>query len=395
MAINRTIKVLKYKFTMEDVIQDNFKTEIIPTGYITDILTATAQVQNMGDPVINIVCDLTPENFEICQVSYIIETKAMEKGLVDNYTIRTVSIDTEQNTIALSAEPIFNELRNTIGFINTNRIITNSNTFQLGMEMYKIRDNSAYSTSRLYMDDTRTFNLPYAGKSGLEMIGGTELSVKDLYGGEFSKYKHNITQYRTVGNINKNYRLKLGVNVKGLKYTIDTTEVVNAVLHYYKYTDEERPNFPQVIYRTNSNTTSNNNDNLTRLGDTELRSGKIIGKDWGEESEIFGDPPPEQTEAQIRTKLIEASDTWNQANQHLNDPKINIELDFFTLRNSIDMEQFNDILALQLGDTVSYYHAPLNWEISARVNGYTYNILTDTNEKIVVGNGLNTILDII
>lgn len=387
MSNLRSIIVTKYENDIDDPNNNLDFVKKVQVGYLNDLITATATVNNFGDPQISVVCGLNSNNYRVAQNTYILNVKYDESSGEAMFVINNVKLDTMNSVITIIAEPIANELRNGVGRPDRNYQF-NSNPVGISLMLQRVNN----WRSRFLQIQVDSFTLPWQlgtkSRNGLELLGGTEFSALDLYGGEFKKHNYTITHRQQLGNPNRNYRLKLGVNVRGMNVTLDTSQVVNGCFHYYSYNDPALPTTQYIYMEANAQVDLP----AVKIGDKMIRSGKTITKDWGEYAEILG-TPPDTPISTVRSRMNSEIAKWTTANKNLNDPKIDIELDFYTLKDSIGFEDFDSLLTLSLGDSVLYYHEPLDWEISARVNGYVYNILTDRMDKLSIGNGKRTILD--
>lgn len=409
MAI-RSIEIQKYKFTLEEnkSYSSNWQTEIV--GRINNIYSAIVQISNFGDPVPTIVCELNDNNMAVIQNAYLFSVKTSEFiKTKTNFTINNVQYDTENRTITFTGEVTFNEARNGV---DVEQAIRNygKGLFEhlpLPSNIFRLNNRESYPD---YWLNSETISPNYGeylqlqtyGKNNLEVMGGTVGSLKDLFGGEFDKSLSTTValQRKALGRANETRVLSTSVHVKGIKYTIDTSNILNGAVHIFSYKPEGLPeDAPNVIIYIKDVPVGTYPSEIasqltSRIAPTEYRTGSVIIKDWSSEGQALGDPSKDSI-ATIRANLIKQANAWNSANKSRGLPVETIEFDFQHIRQQ-DISQNNslyDIMALQLGDKVQIKVKELNRIVSGRISGYTYNIMSDTYDNVIVGSSLQTIID--
>lgn len=407
MGLNlRALAVYKYdrELNSGSINGENAEDKTI-VGWLNNIIRATSTVVDFGDPQISIVCELNENNYKLAVNNYLIYTLTGEDdaGTQQSYhTIINVKVESKNNTITIITEPIENELRN--GWMRPNFSgyeiqgsgagFWNFNGITAKIQSNNVQRRDIYSA--VYLDSEigrENQKLYFTAKdtTGLGILGGVEGSVRDYFGGEFKKqYKQGratIEHKRQLGEPDRNFRLDTRTMARGITYTVDTSQVINGVAHYMTWQPENSP-IPKYIWY---GSTSNPYPTVNSLG-KEYRNGSVIGKNWAGSESILGDPK-EKGEAAVRSRLIQEANKWNRDNKHLNEPKVNVDVDFISLRANDQLSQFSELLKLKLGDGVLVYHHVLGLEINARVSGYEYNILTGYYDKLSLGNGTNNILN--
>lgn len=416
----RTIAVSAYEFPIE---QTNAPTNMrkINLGRINGIYSAVITVTNFGDPIPTVVCEMNDNNMELIQAENLIRVRYNEVSSLDGtFIINYVSYNTTAKTITFTAEPEFNTVRNGVYAINEVHATPDGGS---RLRMYQLPDYvfhtspkdrypNAYVRGELLkanMINTARVNYlqvkPY-GKTMLELIGGSENSLADMFGGEFDKTTSipnspTVTHHTALGRPNLNMVLSTSVQVSGIEYTIDSTNLLNGVVHIFTYNTDsgvEGVQQTNTIYiKDTDNTASNYRQKLheltSKIADKESRIGSVIIKDWGGESESSLGDPIKDGKAHVRNNLIKQANIWNAANKNRSMPVETIKFDFDSIRGDQGLQELSHLLALQLGDSVKVHVKELNRTITGRVSGYTYNILTDTYDKMTIGSSLRTIID--
>lgn len=403
---NRVIPVYAYKRELQDVgINEENAQEKEIKGWFNNIISATATVVDFGDPQINIICELNENNYKLAVNNYLVLSQTAEEvsGTPDSYhTITNVTIQSNNNTITIITEPLENELRNSYFPPNVGMYeVTGSslNAYSIGRLGAKIQSNNVqkrYIYTDVYLDseigrDNGKLYFKVKDTSALGVLGGVEGSIKDLFGGEFKKgikaSNSFVIHKRQLGNPTRKFRLDTRTMTKGISFTTDTTKVVNGVAHYMTWRPDNAITDQYIWYGN----TANPYVTINSLG-KEYRNGSIIGKNWAGSENVLGDPKQIGASA-VRQNLIREADRWNRDNTHLNVPKVSVDVDFISLRANDNLQQFSEMLKLQLGDQVIIHHRQLGIEIDSRVSGFEYNILTGYYNKLSIGNGRSNILD--
>lgn len=192
------------------------------------------------------------------------------------------------------------------------------------------------------------------------IIGGIEGSIIDTFGGELKYERYVIRVLRERGS-DKGVRIAYGKNLTGLKYEIDTSNVVTGVVAYYSSGD----NYVESALRTRSHTYGFSHD---------------IAVDATSD---FDSVP---TVAQLNTWAA------NYLNTQPAEPKISVEVDFVLLWQLGWMEHLEHV---NLCDTVEIIYPPLNLKMSAKVVKTVYNVLEDRYDSVTISNTKQKITDTI
>lgn len=192
------------------------------------------------------------------------------------------------------------------------------------------------------------------------IIGGTEGSIIDVFGGELKYERYVIRILRERGS-DKGVRIAYAKNLTGLNYEIDMSNVVTGVVAYYSSGDT----YVESALRTRAHT-------------------------YGHSHDISVDA----TSAFNSTPTVAQLNTWatNYLNTQPAEPTISIDVDFVLLWQLGGMEYLEHV---NLCDTVEIVYPPLNLKMSAKVVKTVYNVLEDRYDKVTVSNAKRKITDTI
>lgn len=192
------------------------------------------------------------------------------------------------------------------------------------------------------------------------IIGGTEGSIIDVFGGEL-KFERYIIRILNERGSDKGVRIAYAKNLTGLNYEIDMSNVVTGVVAYYSSGDT----YVESALRTRTHT-------------------------YGHSHDISVDA----TSAFDSTPTVAQLNTWatNYLNTQPAEPKISVEVDFVLLWQLGGMEYLEHV---NLCDTVEIIYPPLNLKMSAKVVKTVYNVLEDRYDSVTISNTKQKITDTI
>ncbi|MCZ1451769.1 hypothetical protein GHA73_15100, partial [Enterococcus faecium] len=81
-----------------------------------------------------------------------------------------------------------------------------------------------------------------------------------------------------------------------------------------------------------------------------------------------------------------AAKDWLKTNIDKQKPQVSGSIELVPLRHQRGYEKFVDLEKVSMGDGVDVYHPQLKVNMSARIVEYTFNVLTNSYDKLVVGN---------
>lgn len=192
------------------------------------------------------------------------------------------------------------------------------------------------------------------------VIGGTEGSIIDMFGGELKFERYVIRVLRERGS-DKGVRIAYGKNLTGLKYEIDTSEVVTGVVAYYASGDD----YVESALRTRVHT-------------------------YGFSHDISVDATSDFDSVPTTAQLNSWADSY--LTKQPAEPKISVDVDFILLGRNGNYEKLEHV---NLCDTVEIIYPPLNLKLSAKVVETVYNVIEDRYDSVTVSNVKQKITDTI
>lgn len=192
------------------------------------------------------------------------------------------------------------------------------------------------------------------------IIGGMEGSIIDTFGGEL-KWERFTVRLLTARGADRGLRIAYGKNLTGLKYEINTSDVVTGVVAYYASGDD----YVESALRTRSNT-------------------------YGFSHDIAVDATSDFDSVPTTAQLNTWADSY-LAKQPA-EPKISVEVDFILLGKNGNYQRLEHV---NLCDTVEIIYPPLNLKLSAKVVETVYNVLEDRYDSVTVSNAKRKITDTI
>lgn len=194
----------------------------------------------------------------------------------------------------------------------------------------------------------------------LEFFGGKEGSILDRFHGEFLKDNNTLRHEKRLGT---DHRIKAiyTKNLTGLDLEIDAQSVLVGVYPFISSSSE---------------------------GEVEITlPEEVIFTDYAEDYPAgyvsFVDFKDKATD--VATSR-EAAKEWLKTNIDKQKPQVSGSIELVPLRHQRGYEKFVDLEKVSMGDGVDVYHPQLKVNMSARIVEYTFNVLTNSYDKLVVGN---------
>lgn len=199
-------------------------------------------------------------------------------------------------------------------------------------------------------------------RSARAVLGGTEGSLIDVYGGELRFDNYKVSLLTRLGSDN-GVSVRYGKNLTDLSQELDSSEACNGILPYW-YTDNDGLVMPTTASTTNWDYGYNNYKTMDL-------------------TDQFDSKP-------TATQLKNLADT-------LITPGLSqtLEVSFVSLYRLKEFEVISVLEKVALGDTVAVIYPQLNLNVKTRVVKTTYDSLTERYKSIELGTHKTTIADII
>lgn len=194
----------------------------------------------------------------------------------------------------------------------------------------------------------------------LEFFGGKEGSILDRFHGEFLKDNNMLRHEKRLGTDHK-IKAIYTKNLTGLDLEIDAQSVLVGVYPFISSSSEgeDEITLPEEVI-------------FTDYAD-DYPAGYVSFVDFKDKA------------TDVAT-LREIAKEWLKTNIDKQKPQVSGSIELVPLRHQRGYEKFVDLEKVSMGDGVDVYHPQLKVNMSARIVEYTFNVLTNSYDKLVVGN---------
>ncbi|WP_395531820.1 phage tail spike protein [Enterococcus lactis] len=328
-------------------------------GALSDWLTATVSNKLNGAEIFQGTYPISGTNADLIIEGRIIQCYVDENRAKQRLRIYYAKTSVIGNMIEVKAEPIFNDIRKSVlnKYDSGTEKITATQAWQNAKVLAKPAIPSQFSFSSLV--DTLA-NVKIEKANFLEFFGGKEGSILDRFHGEFLKDNNTLRHETRLGTDHK-IKAIYTKNLTGLDLEIDAQSVLVGV-------------YPFI------SSSSEGEDEIT-LPEEVIFTDYVDDYPAGYVS--FVDFKDKATDV---ASLREAAKDWLKTNIDKQKPQVSGSIELVPLRHQRGYEKFVDLEKVSMGDGVDVYHPQLKVNMSARIVEYTFNVLTNSYDKLVVGN---------
>lgn len=328
-------------------------------GALSDWLTATVSNKLNGAEIFQGTYPISGTNADLIIEGRIIQCYVDENRAKQRLRIYYAKTSVIGNTIEVKAEPIFNDIRKSVlnKYDSGTEKITATQAWQNAKALAKLVIPSQFSFTSLV--DTLA-NVKIEKANFLEFFGGKEGSILDRFHGEFLKDNNTLRHEKRLGTDHK-IKAIYTKNLTGLDLEIDAQSVLVGV-------------YPFI------SSSSEGEDEIT-LPEEVIFTDYVDDYPAGYVS--FVDFKDKVTDV---ATLREAAKDWLKTNIDKQKPQVSGSIELVPLRHQRGYEKFVDLEKVSMGDGVDVYHPQLKVNMSARIVEYTFNVLTNSYDKLVVGN---------
>ncbi|MFN6748013.1 phage tail spike protein [Enterococcus faecium] len=328
-------------------------------GALSDWLTATVSNKLNGAEIFQGTYPISGTNADLIIEGRIIQCYVDENRAKQRLRIYYAKTSVIGNTIEVKAEPIFNDIRKSVlnKYDSGTEKITATQAWQNAKVLAKPAIPSQFSFSSLV--DTLA-NVKIEKANFLEFFGGKEGSILDRFHGEFLKDNNTLRHETRLGTDHK-IKAIYTKNLTGLDLEIDAQSVLVGVYPFISSSSEgeDEITLPEEVI-------------FTDYVD-DYPAGYVSFVDFKDKA------------TDVAT-LREAAKDWLKTNIDKQKPQVSGSIELVPLRHQRGYEKFVDLEKVSMGDGVDVYHPQLKVNMSARIVEYTFNVLTNSYDKLVVGN---------
>lgn len=301
--------------------------------------------------------ELIIENAVICADTFISK----------NQLFRIYDIEKDDSSITCSAYPIFFDSKNDCFLFDVRPTDKN------GQEALNIMlaQNDKYSAES---DITQHNTSYFIQKNFMEALNGNdENSFINRWGGEISYNNFKIIVNEKIGTDN-GARAEFGYNLTGIKEHIDMTKVATRLIPtaYNGYTLPDN----ETVDSININKYPIIYTRVVKYDDIKLK------EDASENDEENGVTVCDNLEILYEELRKRAKLEFENG---IDVPLIDYEVNMLDLSKIEEYKQFKNLIKIGLGDVVHIKHKRLNIETSARLISLEYNLITQENEQLTLG----------
>lgn len=284
-----------------------------------------------------------------------------------NQLFRIYDIEKDDENITCSAYPIFFDSKNDCFLFDVRPTAKN------GQEALNIMlsQNDKYSAESNIKKQNTSY---YVQKNFMEALNGNdENSFINRWGGEIVYNNFKITVNEKIGTDN-GARAEFGYNLTGIKEHIDMTEVATRLIPtaYNGYTLPDN----ETVDSININKYPIIYTRVVKYDDIKLK------EDASENDEENGITVCDNLEELYEELRKRAKLEFENG---IDVPLIDYEVDMLDLSKTEEYKEFKNLIKIGIGDVVHVKHKRLDIETSARVVALEYNLITQENEQLTLG----------
>lgn len=301
--------------------------------------------------------ELITENAVICADTFISK----------NQLFRIYDIEKDDENITCSAYPIFFDSKNDCFLFDVRPTDKNG---QEALNIMLAQNNKYSAESNIKKQNTSYF----IQKNFMEALNGNdENSFINRWGGEIAYNNFKITVNEKIGTDN-GARAEFGYNLTGIKEHIDMTEVATRLIptSYNGYTLPDN----EVIDSVNIDKYPIIYTKIINYDDIKLK------EDASENDEENGITVCDNLEELYEELRKRAKLEFENG---IDVPLIDYEVNMLDLSKTEEYKEFKNLIKISLGDVVHVKHKRLNIKTSARVVALEYNLITQENEQLTLG----------
>lgn len=242
------------------------------------------------------------------------------------------------------------------------------------------------------VDTTGTFVLetPSTVRS---VLGGTDGSILDIYGGEYEFDNFTVKLHKQRGT-DTNVYLRYGKNITELKNTNDISSSYTGIVPYWKGSLQKKTtdsdgnssveSYETIIYLGDKALWSDYTENYAYPLANVVDFSSEIESDYANKEDSDGNVTYYTTEDDIRTQLKTEAEAYLKNNAGWK-PSDNIEVSFINLWDTPEYENFAALQKVNLCDTVHVVYPKLDIDVTMKVIMTKYDVINDRYESIELG----------
>ena len=343
-------------------------------GRLTDTISCKVVEERNGAYTMSLVYPFDGIHAEDLKVQRIIKVKAGDKAGNQCFRIYKVNPTLDGKQITVECNHISYDL-------SFYPVTPFSGTLQLygvqtGIAMIFYNSVNGYSPWNIVCEQYDLQNPVTFGtdvpRSVRSMLGGSEGSILDIFGGEY-EWDNRTIKWRRERGADNGVTIAYGKNLTSYEQETNIAEVYTGILPYYSY--EGTVVYGDVQYSSNQSSFPFN---------------KSVCMDFTNDFQTEGEEPTAPTVAQLNAR----AQSYISAN-NVGTPKVSFDIEFYPLWQDPSYKAFGDLDRVGLCDTVTVLFTELGVRTKAKVVKTVYNTLLERYESIELGSVRANIADTI
>ena len=334
------------------------KNNLVPIGALVDVLSATVTRERNGIYEATITYPANGQMAEELQVERLIYLTPGDGMDPQPMEIKTITAQND-NTLSVYTQHISYRLSGMVA-----KPFTAASATEAAGKLQQYMGEFTLTTD---IDSTASFgiSIPTAVRS---VLGGTEGSLLDVYGGEFIFDEWEVRWLQSAGS-NQGVLIAYGKNLTDISAAKDTTNVITGVLPYYQQQNED------------GTTITIAPDDPVTVADSGMSYDRITVLDCS--SEFDTAPSAEQ--------LQEYAENWLK--DQTTKATDSITLSYLYLYQQGELEALKNLEMVRLCDIVTVWDKRYNLRLTAKVVQTVYDPIAEHYDEIQVGEAKSNFAD--
>ena len=209
------------------------------------------------------------------------------------------------------------------------------------------------------------------------LLGGQEGSILDVWGGEYEFDNYTIKLHASRGADN-GVSIEYGKNLTDVKQEINISEIYTHIMPYAVYNRDDGNGHTEEVYVFLTEKT------------IALTNAPSLGHERAYIHDFSGDVPENTVPTETWLRNITNSYV---ASHDLVTPKININVSFINLVDTLDYKNIAPLERVKLCDIISVRFSKLGITAKAKIVKTVYNVLKEKYDSLVVGDAKSNFAD--
>jgi phage minor structural protein len=209
------------------------------------------------------------------------------------------------------------------------------------------------------------------------LLGGQEGSILDVWGGEYEFDNYTIKLHASRGADN-GVSIEYGKNLTDVKQEINISEIYTHIMPYAVYNRDDGNGHTEEVYVFLTEKT------------IALTNAPSLGHERAYIHDFSGDVP--ENTVPTETWLRNITNSYI-ASHDLVTPKININVSFINLADTLDYKNIAPLERVKLCDIISVRFSKLGITAKAKIVKTVYNVLKEKYDSLVVGDAKSNFAD--